>query len=162
MEKKAMYPGSFDPITLGHVDIIERAAQLFDHVYVVISINPDKSSLFSLEERVEFAKLSLAHLPNVTIDVNNGFVYQYALDHNCCTLIRGLRTITDFQSETQLFDFNYQLSKKKIDTVALFADSQHIFLSSSVVKEILTFNGDITPYVPEQIVNKIYDKLKNR
>lgn len=159
MKRYAMYPGSFDPITLGHVDIIERAAQLFDHVYVVISVNPSKiKPFFSLEERVNFAKLSLAHIPNVTVDCHQGFVYQYALAKGCCTLIRGLRTLTDYQSENQLFDFNYQLSNKKIDTIALFADSKHVFLSSSIVKEILTFGGDISPYVPKVILPLIYEK----
>lgn len=159
MKRQAMYPGSFDPITLGHVDIIERAAQLFDHVYVVISLNSSKvSPFFSLEERVHLVKLSLAHIPNVTVDCHKGFVYQYALEHNCCAIIRGLRTITDYQSENQLFDFNYRLSDKKVDTVALFADSKHVFLSSSSVKEILTFGGDISPYVPKVILPYIKDK----
>lgn len=159
MKRYAVYPGSFDPITVGHIDIIERASKLFDHVYVVISLNSSKSnSFFTFEERLKIVKECLSHLPNVTVDIHKGFVYEYALEHECCSIIRGLRTITDYQSENQLFHFNYQLSNKKIDTVSLFADPSHIFLSSSSVKEILAFGGDITPYVPKVVLDYIKEK----
>lgn len=159
MKRNAVYPGSFDPITIGHVDIIERASKLFEHVYVVISVNASKTTpLLSLDERLDLVKKSLIHLPNVSVDVHQGFVYEYALAHDCDSIIRGLRTITDYQSENQLFYFNYQLSNKKIDTVALFADPNHIFLSSSSVKEILAFGGDITPYVPKVVLDYIKEK----
>ena len=156
MKRNAVYPGSFDPITVGHVDIIERAAKLFDNVHVVISLNSSKSNpFFSLEERLEIVKECLKHLPNVTVNMHKGFVYDYALNNDCSTIIRGLRSITDYQSENQLFSFNYQLSNKKVDTVALFADPNHIFLSSSSVREILAFGGDITPYVPVVVLKHI-------
>lgn len=156
--KKAVYPGSFDPITNGHINIIERACKLFDHIYVVASVNIGKQPFFSLEERLYFLKESLKHLPNVTVDYNEKFVYQYALDHQAYTIIRGMRTLTDYQSENQLFNFNYELSNGKIDTIALFADIPHSFLASSVIKEIAAFKGDVSKHVPKVVADAIMKK----
>lgn len=160
MSKKAVYPGSFDPITNGHVDIIERAAKLFDHVYVVASVNIGKNPFFTIEERLYFLQESLKHIKNVTVDFNDKFVYEYALAHDAYIIIRGLRTLTDYQSENQLFNFNYELSNKKVDTIALFADIPHIFLASSVVKEIAAFKGDVEKYVPKVVADAIKKKNK--
>ena len=151
--KNAVYPGSFDPITNGHVDIIERASKVFDTLYVLISINPQKKYLFSKDERVQLVKESLKHIDNVIVDSFDGFVYEYAKEHNAKFIIRGLRTLTDYQAENQLFEFNYSLSNKDVDTIAFFSDSSNTFVSSSIVKEIAQFGGDLSKYVPN-IVNK--------
>lgn len=156
--KKAVYPGSFDPITNGHVDIIERASKVFDTVYVLISLNPQKKYLFNKEERVNLVKESLKHIDNVIVDSFDGFVYEYAKKHDAKFIIRGLRTLTDYQAENQLFEFNYSLSNKEVDTIAFFSDSENTFVSSSIVKEVAQFGGDFSKYVP----GKVFIALKNK
>lgn len=156
--KNAVYPGSFDPITNGHVDIIERASKVFDTLYVLISLNPQKRHLFDKEERVRLVKESLKHIDNVIVDSFDGFVYEYAKSHNAKFIIRGLRTLTDYQAENQLFEFNYSLSNKDVDTIAFFSDSSNTFVSSSIVKEIAQFGGDLSKYVP----NVVNEALKNK
>ena len=156
--KKAVYPGSFDPITNGHVDIIERASKVFDTLYVLVSLNPQKKHLFTKEERVNLVKESLKHIDNVVVDAFDGFVYEYAKCHDAKFIIRGLRTLTDYQAENQLFEFNYSLSNKDVDTIAFFSDSSNTFVSSSIVKEVAQFGGDVSKYV-SQTVN---DALKKK
>lgn len=159
--KNAVYPGSFDPITNGHVDIIERASKVFDTVYVLVSLNPQKKYLFNKEERVELVKESLKHIDNVIVDSFDGFVYEYAKNHNAKFIIRGLRTLTDYQAENQLFEFNYSLSNKEVDTIAFFSDSLNTFVSSSIVKEIAQFGGDFSKYVPNAVFKALKEKYKN-
>ena len=158
--KKAVYPGSFDPITNGHVDIIERASKVFDTLYVLVSLNPQKTHLFTKEERVNLVKESLKHIDNVVVDSFDGFVYEYAKNHDAKFIIRGLRTLTDYQAENQLFEFNYNLSNKEIDTVALFSDSSNTFVSSSLIKEIAQLGGDFSKYVPTCVFNALKNKYK--
>ena len=158
--KNAVYPGSFDPITNGHVDIIERASKVFDTLYVLISLNPQKKHLFDKEERVRLVKESLKHIDNVIVDSFDGFVYEYAKSHNAKFIIRGLRTLTDYQAETQLFEFNYSLSNKDVDTIAFFSDSSNTFVSSSIVKEIAQFGGDLSKYVPSVVNEALKNKYK--
>ena len=158
--KKAVYPGSFDPITNGHVDIIERASKVFDTLYVLISINPHKKYLFSKEERVQLVKDSLKHIDNVIVDSFDGFVYEYAKNHGAKFIIRGLRTLTDHQAENQLFEFNYSLSNKEVDTIAFFSDSLNTFVSSSIVKEVAQFGGDLSKYVPKVVQEALISKYK--
>ena len=156
--KNAVYPGSFDPITNGHVDIIERASKVFDELYVLISLNPQKKYLFNKEERVNLVKESLKHIPNVIVDSFDGFVYEYAKSHNAKFIIRGLRTLTDYQAENQLFEFNYSLSNKDVDTIAFFSDSSNTFVSSSIVKEVAQFGGDVSKYVPSSVDKALKEK----
>ena len=159
--KKAVYPGSFDPITKGHVDIIERASKVFDTLYVLVSLNPQKTHLFTKEERVYLVKESLKHIDNVIVDAFDGFVYEYAKNNDAKFIIRGLRTLTDYQAENQLFEFNYSLSNKDVDTIAFFSDSANTFVSSSIIKEVAQFGGDISKYVPpvvNEFIKKKYDK----
>ena len=144
--KNAVYPGSFDPITNGHVDIIERASKVFDTLYVLISLNPQKKHLFDKEERVRLVKESLKHIDNVIVDSFDGFVYEYAKSHN--------------QAENQLFEFNYSLSNKDVDTIAFFSDSSNTFVSSSIVKEIAQFGGDLSKYVPSVVNEALKNKYK--
>lgn len=158
--KSAVYPGSFDPITNGHVDIIERASKVFDTLYVLISLNPQKKHLFDKEERVRLVKESLKHIDNVIVDSFDGFVYEYAKSHGAKFIIRGLRTLTDYQAENQLFEFNYSLSNKEIDTIAFFSDSLNTFVSSSIIKEIAQFGGDLSKYVPDVVNRALIDKYK--
>lgn len=158
--KNAVYPGSFDPITNGHVDIIERASKVFDTLYVLISINPQKTYLFSKDERVHLVKESLKHIDNVIVDSFDGFVYEYAKKHNAKFIIRGLRTLTDYQAENQLFEFNYSLSNKDVDTIAFFSDSSNTFVSSSIIKEIAQFGGDLSKYVPNIVNKALLEKYK--
>ncbi len=158
--KNAVYPGSFDPITNGHVDIIERASKMFDTLYVLISLNPQKKYLFNKEERVQLVKESLKHINNVVVDSFDGFVYQYAIDHSAKFIIRGLRTLTDYQAENQLFEFNYALSNKEIDTIAFFSDSENTFVSSSIVKEVAQFGGNYSKYVPSCVEKALKEKYK--
>jgi len=158
--KNAVYPGSFDPITNGHVDIIERASKVFDTLYVLISLNPQKKHLFDKEERVRLVKESLKHIDNVIVDSFDGFVYEYAKSHNAKFIIRGLRTLTDYQAENQLFEFNYSLSNKDVDTIAFFSDSSNTFVSSSIVKEIAQFGGDLSKYVPSVVNEDLKNKYK--
>lgn len=158
--KNAVYPGSFDPITNGHVDIIERASKVFDTLYVLISLNPQKKHLFDKEERVRLVKESLKHIDNVIVDSFDGFVYEYAKSHDAKFIIRGLRTLTDYQAENQLFEFNYSLSNKDVDTIAFFSDSSNTFVSSSIVKEIAQFGGDLSKYVPSVVNEALKNKYK--
>lgn len=158
--KNAVYPGSFDPITNGHVDIIERASKVFDTLYVLISLNPQKKHLFDKEERVRLVKESLKHIDNVVVDSFDGFVYEYAKSHDAKFIIRGLRTLTDYQAENQLFEFNYSLSNKDVDTIAFFSDSSNTFVSSSIVKEIAQFGGDLSKYVPSVVNEALKNKYK--
>lgn len=158
--KKAVYPGSFDPITNGHVDVIERASKVFDEVIVLIALNTQKKHLFSKEERVYLAKESLKHIPNVKVDAFDGFVYDYAIKNQAKFIIRGLRTLTDYQAENQLFEFNYNLSNKEVDTIAFFSDSKHTFVASSIIKEIAQFGGDYHKYVPSVVAKALDGKYK--
>ena len=162
MKNTAVYPGSFDPVTNGHIDIIQRAVKLFDHIYVVVSKNFEKKPLFTVQERVELLKKCLDELQikNVTVEEFSGFIYEYAKTKKATTIVRGLRTMSDFEKEHQLFTYNYGLSNKKIDTIFLCAELENIFTSSSTVKEVVSFNGDTSPYVPKIVDLAIKNKMK--
>lgn len=160
MEKIAIYPGSFDPVTNGHIDIIRRASKLFDKIYVVVSTNFEKNPLFASAERVELLKECVKSFDNIIVDVFSGFIYEYALSKNAKTIIRGLRTTNDFVNEYRLFTYNYGLSNKEIDTVFLCAELENMFTSSSTVKEVVSFKGDTSPYVPKVVDEAIKKKMK--
>lgn len=157
--KNAIYPGSFDPVTLGHLDIIERASEMFDNIYVCVLHNKDKSALFSVEDRVKMLVDVTKHLPNVIVDSYQGLLINYAKEKNVSVAIRGLRAITDFEYELKIAQTNKLLSKGALETVFLTTSLEYAYLSSSSVKEIASFGGDITPCVPESIKPLIYEKL---
>lgn len=160
--KRAVYPGSFDPMTLGHLDVIKRAASIFDELVVVVLYNKEKSPLFSVEERVNILKTATSDLPNVKIDNYNGLLINYAAIHDIHVSVRGLRAVTDFEYELQLAQTNRQLSHEQLDTVFLTTSLEYAYLSSSSVKEIAYFGGDISPCVPKFVADLIYEKYKGR
>ncbi|MBQ7425440.1 MAG: pantetheine-phosphate adenylyltransferase [Lachnospiraceae bacterium] len=156
--KTAVYPGSFDPVTYGHLDIIKRASQMFDEVIVAVMVNSAKTPLFSLDERVKMLRESVKDLGNVRIESFGGLLIDYCGKNDIHIVIRGLRAITDFEYELQIAQTNKELSHNKVDTVFLTTSLEYSYLSSSVVKEIASYNGDITPCVPEFIANSLYEK----
>lgn len=160
--KHAIYPGSFDPMTLGHLDVIERAAEMFDTLTVSVLNNKAKSPLFSTEERVKILREATSHLDNVQVDSFSGLVIDYCHEKDVHVVIRGLRAITDFEYELQMAQTNRKLSHGEVDTVFLTTSLEYAYLSSSSVKEIASFGGDISQCVPEFLVQRIYDKFGGR
>ncbi|NEP09137.1 MAG: pantetheine-phosphate adenylyltransferase [Symploca sp. SIO2C1] len=146
----AIYPGSFDPITLGHLDIIERGCRLFDQIIVAVLRNPSKSPLFTVQERIEQIRLSTEHLSNVEVDSFIGLTVEYAKLKNAQALLRGLRVLSDFEGELQMAHTNHTLWNE-IETVFLATSNEYSFLSSSVVKEIARFGGSVAHLVPQQV-----------
>jgi pantetheine-phosphate adenylyltransferase len=151
----ALYPGSFDPITLGHLDIIERGCRLFERVIVVVFRNPNKNPLFTVQQRTEQIRQSTQHLTNVEVDCFDGLTVTYARMRNATVLLRGLRAVSDFEMELQMAHINKTLSDD-IETVFLATSTEHSFLSSSVVKEIARFGGPIDHLVPQPVALDIY------
>ncbi|MGN0595105.1 MAG: pantetheine-phosphate adenylyltransferase [Hominimerdicola sp.] len=155
----AVCPGSFDPVTLGHIDIINRAAKLFDKVIVLVSYNPNKATAsFSVEERMQMIMDATNHLDNVVVDCNSGLLADYLKRTGACAIVKGLRAVSDFE-----YEFQMALANKKLydeaETVFLTTTGENMFLSSSVVKEIASFGGDIDGFVPECILQRIKDRL---
>ena len=157
-KKTAIYPGSFDPVTYGHIDIIERAARLFDRLIVVVSINPNKASTFTTEERMDFLRRSVSKIPNIEIDSNEGLFIDYFKKRNADVIVKGLRVMSDFEYEFQMALINKYMYNGA-ETVFLSANAASMFLSSSAVKQIATFGGDVSAFVPHQIADDITRKL---
>ncbi len=151
----AIYPGSFDPITLGHLDLIRRSSRLFERVIVAVLRNPNKRPLFTVEQRLEQIRLSTKHLPNVGVDSFDGLAVEYAQMQQAQVLLRGLRAVSDFEIELQMAHTNKTLSTQ-IETVFLATSNEYSFLSSSVVKEIARFGGSVDHLVPPHIAPDIY------
>ena len=156
--RRAVYPGSFDPVTLGHIDVIKRAAAVFDELVVSVLNNKEKKPLFSVEERVKILKEATKDLPNVRVDSFSGLLIDYASKNDIHTIIRGLRAITDFEYELQIAQTNRVLSKESVDTMFFTTSLEYAYLSSSGVKEIASFGGDITMCVPDFVVDLVYEK----
>lgn len=163
MEKIAIYPGSFDPVTIGHFDIIERSSKLFDKLIVVVMSNYSKVNThsFSVEERVELLKKCTSHIENVEIDSSMGLLADYAKKRNASAIIKGLRAVSDFENEFQQALINKKLSDD-VETVFMAANSEHMFLSSSVIKQVCQLGGDVTPFLPKQISADIIKKLRSQ
>ena len=157
--KRAIYPGSFDPVTFGHLDVIRRASAMFDELIVSVLNNKAKTPLFSVEERVNILKEATKDLPNVTVESFSGLLIQYAEEKNVHIAVRGLRAITDFEYELQIAQTNRLLSKGKLDTIFLTTSLEYAYLSSTTVKEVATFGGDISKFVPEFVSREVYKKL---
>jgi pantetheine-phosphate adenylyltransferase len=156
--KNAIYPGSFDPVTYGHLDIIKRAADIVDHLTVAVLNNNVKTPLFSVEERVNILKEVTKDIPNVSVESFQGLLIDYAKEKDIHVSVRGLRAITDFEYELQIAQTNSKLSNGELDTIFLTTSLEYSYLSSSSVKEIASFNGDITPLVPEYVAKLVYEK----
>lgn len=156
--RAAIYPGSFDPVTYGHLDIIRRASAIFDELTVSVLNNKTKTPLFSVEERVRMLEEATKDLPNVTVDSFSGLLIDYADRKGVHVAIRGLRAITDFEYELQIAQTNRKFSDGNLDTVFLTTSLEYAYLSSSTVKEIASFNGDISKCVPDFVAELIYKK----
>ena len=154
----AIYTGSFDPITLGHLDIIRRAAKIADVLIVAVLNNPSKTSMFTVEERVEMLCETTKDIENVRVDSFSGLTVDYARKEHAVCMVRGLRAVTDFDYELQLSQTNKVLAPE-VDTVFLATDLKYAYLSSSVVKEAAGFGGDISGFVPSYVQEKVLDKL---
>ncbi len=155
--KKAIYPGSFDPITFGHLDIIERSAKIVDELVIGVLNNSAKNSLFSLEERVSMIKEMTKDIPNVTVSSFNGLLVDYMREIGATINIRGLRAVTDFEYELQIAQTNH-VQNPDMETIFLTTNLKYSYLSSTIVKEFASYGGDISKFVPEPIIEKIYKK----
>ncbi len=155
---KVMYPGSFDPITIGHVDLIERSAKMFDEVLVAIMGNDDKSGTFNFEERQAMIEASVAHLPNVKVLVGSGLTVDFALKNDCKVLIRGIRAVMDYEYELQHATSNRVLNEE-IETLFLVASPKYSYISSSVARTIAAYDGDLRSFVSPEVAKKLKEKL---
>lgn len=159
MMNKAIYPGSFDPMTNGHLDIIKRASKMFDEITVCILKNTAKTPLFSVEDRVKIMENAVKDLPNVKVDSFDGLLIDYAAANDVHVAIRGLRAVTDFEYELQIAQTNRKFSKDSLDTVFLTTSLEYAYLSSSTVKEIARYGGDISECVPKDVAKLVYEKF---
>ncbi|MBW1696521.1 MAG: pantetheine-phosphate adenylyltransferase [Deltaproteobacteria bacterium] len=158
MQRTAIYPGSFDPVTNGHLDIIERGLKIFDRIIVAILHNPAKKSLFTAEERKEMLEISLEDFSNVEVDVFDGLLVDYAAKRNANAILRGMRAVSDFEYEFQLALMNRRLNRE-IQTVFLMTGLRWIFTSSSIIKEAAAFGGNINGMVPAIVSEKLKEKF---
>ncbi len=154
----AVYPGTFDPITNGHIDLLARASKLFEHVTLAVAYNTNKHPLFELHERVSMATKALSHLPNISVVGFDNLLVDFAHTQQASVILRGLRAVSDFEYEFQLAGMNRNLASD-IETVFLTPAEQYAYLSSSLVKEVARLGGDVTKFVPEQVIAEINKKL---
>jgi pantetheine-phosphate adenylyltransferase len=154
---KAICPGSFDPVTNGHIDVFTRAAALFDEVTVGVLINKKKASLFTVEERIELLREVCAEQPNIRVDSFHGLLVDYCREHEISVVVKGLRAVTDFDYELQMAQMNHRLSG--VETLFLTTNPIYGYLSSSLVKEVATYGGDITNLVPELVQRRVAQQL---
>lgn len=157
--KRAIYPGSFDPVTYGHIDMIERSARMVDELVVAVLNNSAKNPLFSVEERVSMLEGITGHVPNVKIRFFDGLLIDYAKEIEATIIIRGLRAVTDFEYELQIAQTN-RIVNSEIDTIFLTTSLEYAYLSSTIVKEVASYGGDISHFVPKQLIPQIYEKYK--
>ena len=155
----ALYPGTFDPVTMGHLNVAQRAARLFDNLIVAVYDTPSKSLLFNTEERVGLMREAVADMPNVTVRPFNGLVVNTARDAGAAAIIRGLRSGPDFEYESQMFFMNRRL-EPDVDMVSLMSDQEHMFISSSLLKEVAQLGGDISGMVPDHVARALAEKYQ--
>jgi pantetheine-phosphate adenylyltransferase len=154
----AVCPGSFDPITNGHLDIIQRASRIFDHVIVAVSVNADKHASFTLEERVNLIRMCTGDIPNLEVDIVGELLANYVKRKNACAIVKGLRAVSDFEYEFQMAMANKKLNPEA-ETIFLTTSHQNMYLSSSLVKQISGFGGDISSFIPPQILDIVNDRF---
>jgi pantetheine-phosphate adenylyltransferase len=157
--RTAIYPGSFDPLTNGHLDVIERAVKLFDHIIVAVAKNESKQPLFELEERLDMVKRSIRHLRNAEADSFDSLLVNYVEQRSAQAIVRGLRAVSDFEFEFQLALMNRKLNER-IETIFMMPRDTYTFLSSRMVKEIARLNGDVSPFVPAHVKAALAAKFK--
>ena len=155
---KAIYPGTFDPITIGHLDIIQRSAKIYDSLIVAVMENKKKNCTFTKEERKEMVEKCVKYLTNVKVVVGEGLTVDFAKKNKCSVIIRGIRAVSDYESELALATANMSLNKD-VETIFMVAKPELSFLSSSIAKEIASFNGDIKSYIPKPILKDVSKKL---
>ncbi|MGC8820514.1 MAG: pantetheine-phosphate adenylyltransferase [Fervidobacterium sp.] len=158
---RAVYPGSFDPITYGHIDIAKRASKLLDELHVVVMENKKKNYTFSIEERLQMVRECLADIPNVRVEKFSGLLVEYTRKNNINVVIRGLRAVSDFEYELQMALANKEICSG-VETIFLMTDKSYSFLSSSLVKEVASFGGPILQWVPENVAKKLIEKLTSK
>ena len=155
--RRAIYPGSFDPVTFGHIDMMERSAKVVDELVVAVLINSAKKPLFSVKERVSMLEEIAGHIPNIRITSFHGLLIDYAREVDASIIIRGLRAVTDFEYELQIAQTN-RIVNSEMDTLFLTTSLEYAYLSSTIVKEVASYGGDISHFVPEQLIERIYAK----
>jgi pantetheine-phosphate adenylyltransferase len=155
--RRAVCPGSFDPITNGHLDVIERASKFFDEIIVAVGINPSKNRLFEPEERVEMIREATDGMANITVETFSGLIVDFCRTHGVQAIVKGLRAVSDFDYELQMGQMNRSLAD--VDTLFMPADPHYSFLSSSLVKEVATYGGDVAGLVPEAVLKRLQQRL---
>ena len=155
----AICPGSFDPVTNGHLDVIQRASHLFDKVVVLVAVNADKHGVFTAEERCVLLRRATAHLPNVEVDSYDGLLADYARERHAAAIVKGLRAMSDFEYEFQMALTNRKLNDQ-VETVFLTTSTEYMYLSSSLVKEVARLGGDISEFVPSCVAKEIVNKFE--
>ena len=158
--KRVVCPGSFDPITYGHLDIVERASSIFDEVVIAVMVNKTKQTLFTVEERIEMTKEVTSRFPNVKVDSWSGLLVDYCKKNDISIIVKGLRAVTDFDYELQMSQINLQL--QGVETLFLSTAPAHSFLSSSLVKEIASHGGDVSSYIPAELLERLKDRLAGK
>ncbi len=158
--KKIIYPGTFDPITNGHLDIAERASKLFDELIFVVANNPEKNQLFTVEERMKMISKSTDHLSNVKVESTKMLTVDFARDNSALAIIRGLRHVSDFEFEFQMAMMNYHLAPE-ITTIFMMPSEKYVHLNSTVIKDIAKLDGDVSDYVPKYVLEQLQLKLNN-
>ena len=159
--KIAIYPGSFDPITSGHLNIIQRAANIFDKLIVCVMVNAGKNPMFTLEERVELIHRVTKDIPNLSVECSNQLLAEFAREQGSCVIVKGLRAISDFENEFQMALINRKINPE-LDTMFLTANSQYMYLSSSLVKELGSYDADLKDFIPEPIIPDFRRRLEER
>ncbi len=157
--KVAVYPGTFDPVTNGHIDIIKRASRIFDKLIVLVALHRGKETMFTKEERVEMLKKSVEGMRNVEVDFYEGLIAEYVKEKRILAVIRGMRAVSDFEYEFQMALMNRHLNPE-IEIIYLFPDEKYTYLSSSIVKEVASFGGDISTFVPPHVEKMLIKKLR--
>ena len=158
--KRVVCPGSFDPITYGHLDIVERASSIFAEVVIAVMVNKTKQTLFTVEERIEMTKEVTSKFPNVKVDSWSGLLVDYCKTNNISIIVKGLRAVTDFDYELQMSQINLQL--QGVETLFLSTAPAHSFLSSSLVKEIASHGGDVSSYIPAVLLERLKNRLAGK
>ena len=157
--KTVIYPGTFDPIHMGHVDIIERASKIFDELIVAIAVNEDKNPLFSIDERIDLVVEATNHIGNINVSSTKGLIADFAKKHHACGLIRGLRHVSDFEFEFQMATMNSHLNSE-VSTLLMVTSDKYVHINSTMVKNVSKLNGDIAKYVPSNVHDALIKKFK--